>query len=265
MAATVATLALAILLIAAAPGLAQAESLSISLGGRPTLGEPLGVVAEGEADGSHGLFVYLQPGGQTCAFDPAQESSERLDVVTLSSAAGDPLGAGAFARTYDYTPEAENTYSVCVYLDQLAADPPDAIGGTEFAIPSGPVEVPTLKQQEELKRVAVEHQEELERTKRLAEQAERERPLPTAVHPPEAPPAAPVAKAVRCDVPSLRGHSLAATRTALRRSHCKLGAVKRPSHAHGTLVVVRQSVKRGSKLRDGAAVAVVLGAVKRSH
>jgi hypothetical protein len=264
-AATVAIVALLVLLIA--PGLAQAESLSLSLGGTPTLGEPLGVIAEGEADRSHDLFVYLQPGGQVCAFDPAQEASERVDVVTLSSGAGDPLTPGGFARTYDYTPEAENIYSVCAYLDQTATDPPDAIANAEFPIPSEPGKVPTLKEQEELKAIAVahEHQEELERAKRAAEQAERERPLQSAVHSPEAPPKAPAASTMRCAVPSLLGHSLTAARSALRRDHCKLGVVKRPRHPHGKLVVVRQSVKRGSKLREDTAVAVVLGAAKHSR
>jgi hypothetical protein len=266
-AATVASVALLASLIA--PGLAQAESLSLSFATKPTLGEPLGIVAEVEADGSHGLFVYVQPGGQVCAFDPAQEASERAGVVTLSSAGGDPLSAGSFLRTYDYTPEAENIYSVCAYLDQTATDapPPGGIANAEFPIPSEPAGVPTPKEQEELKAIAVahEHQEELERAKRAAEQAERERPLPTAVHSPEAPPKAPAASTVRCAVPSLLGHSLTAARSALRRDHCKLGAVKRPRHAHGKLVVVRQSVKRGSKLREDTAVAVLLGAAKHSR
>jgi hypothetical protein len=262
-AATVASVALLASLIA--PCLAQAESLSLSFATKPTLGEPLGIVAEIEADGSHGLFVYVQPGGKVCAFDPAQEASERAGVVTLSSAGGDPLSAGSFLRTYDYTPEAENIYSVCAYLDQTATDPPPpgGIANAEFSIPSEPAGVPTPKEQEELKAIAAahEHQEELERNKRVDEQAEREHPLPSAVRPPAPPP---IANAVvHCVVPSLRGHSLGAARTALRHGHCKLGAVKRPRHPHGTLVVVRQSVKRASKLREDAAVAIVLGAAKR--
>lgn len=69
--------------------------------------------------------------------------------------------------------------------------------------------------------------------------------------------------AVVCRVPSLKGDSLTAARHALTKAHCRLGRVSRPAHRGSALVVVRQSIRRGTKLRDRAAVAIILGAARR--
>jgi hypothetical protein len=65
--------------------------------------------------------------------------------------------------------------------------------------------------------------------------------------------------AVRCTVPALVGKSLARARRALRTAHCNLGTVRRPTTAHGRLVVVAQSVRAGRKLPNDAVIAVRLG------
>lgn len=63
---------------------------------------------------------------------------------------------------------------------------------------------------------------------------------------------------VQCVVPRLRGDSIGAARTALRRSHCELGKVRRPARHRTPLVV-------GSKLASGAAIAVKLGPANVTH
>lgn len=73
------------------------------------------------------------------------------------------------------------------------------------------------------------------------------------------------AKAARvaCVVPSLTGGSLAAAQHAVARAHCGLGKVKAPRREHGSLVVVGQSARHGSRLASGARVAVTLAAKRR--
>jgi beta-lactam-binding protein with PASTA domain len=60
-------------------------------------------------------------------------------------------------------------------------------------------------------------------------------------------------------VPRLKGDSLAEARGALRGAHCSLGKLTEPLGPHGPLVVVRQSVRSGSKLAKGSRVALTLG------
>jgi hypothetical protein len=65
-----------------------------------------------------------------------------------------------------------------------------------------------------------------------------------------------------CLVPSLKGDSLAAARSALSKAHCKLGRVTPPPRGHGRHVVTRQGLRAGSKHPAGTPVAVSLGPVK---
>ena len=62
----------------------------------------------------------------------------------------------------------------------------------------------------------------------------------------------------RCVVPNLRGDSLRAARRALAFAHCRLGAVRRPAHAHGAGVVARQSAAPGRTLPANAPIGVKL-------
>lgn len=62
-----------------------------------------------------------------------------------------------------------------------------------------------------------------------------------------------------CVVPQLKGDSLAKARHALHGAHCSLGKVTEPHGHHGPLVVVRQSVRSGSRLAPGSRVALKLG------
>jgi hypothetical protein len=244
---------------------AGGESLKLSLGATAVVGEPYAITAEGVTNGAHRLFVYVEAGGASCAANPSKETTEVFGAVALSPAEGEALSLGVFTVPYSYTPPASNLYSVCAYLDAQLEGAPDLTAGAGFAAPGGPFEASYLLQlHEQLKQIAVEHeqQEERERARRRAEQEERERTPPTTLlHPTEQPPPVQVlpGAVAHCIVPSLKGHSLKAARRLLRHAHCTLGKVERPRHRGGALVVIRQRVRRGTKLRDGAAVAVVLG------
>jgi len=63
-----------------------------------------------------------------------------------------------------------------------------------------------------------------------------------------------------CTVPNLKGDTLPGARHALRHAHCRLGAIHRPAHHHGTLHVNAQSAAAGTRLAGGARVALTLGA-----
>jgi hypothetical protein len=101
-------------------------------------------------------------------------------------------------------------------------------------------------------RKAQEERERRERAEREA--AERERAEREARE----------ARARECVVPSLLGDSLRKARRVLGRTHCRLGRVSRSHrHAHGSLVVTRQSPRPGSQLAGGARVTVTVGAYRR--
>jgi hypothetical protein len=68
-----------------------------------------------------------------------------------------------------------------------------------------------------------------------------------------------------CRVPALKGDTLAAARRALRRAHCRLGAVHQPVHHHGALYVSAQGAPAGKRLAHGARVALWCGSKRASH
>ncbi len=68
-----------------------------------------------------------------------------------------------------------------------------------------------------------------------------------------------------CVVPRLKGDSLTATRHVLAKDHCRLGKVSKPHKYRGALVVMKQSAKAGTKLTNGAVVAVKLGPASKKR
>ncbi|HWG09426.1 MAG TPA: hypothetical protein VN672_10525 [Solirubrobacteraceae bacterium] len=252
--------AVAVAVLASTTASASAESLSLSIGSKSGLpGAPLPITAGGSADGAHRLYVYVARYQLTCAMDPLVESAD--GAHSLTSAEGQELNAGAFTVQFEYVPEGDGVFGVCAYLDEAPGVPPDAGAAASF---SAPLEAPYLQAAaEELKRIAVEHeQQELQEQARRQQEREALERIPASELPqPEGPPPAHVASppVVTCVVPSLKWHSLQAARRSLRHSHCALGRVERPRHVRSALVVRRQSAPHGAKLRNGAAVAVVLG------
>jgi hypothetical protein len=251
------------------------QSLTLTLGANPAVGQPLSVVAEGVADGSDDLYVYATTGG--CAADPYAEATETFEVLALSSAGadtpsvvgGEAVSAGDFRQSYSFTPWAPKSYDVCAYLDPQPSGPPDAAARAGFSLSgAGVVKAPYLPEASEaLKRIAGEHEQQLqrEREQQERERAERERiPASEQLH---SEPAARNAVGTKghskreCIVPRLRGRSLAGARAALRHADCRLGALRRPARSGGALVVTWQGARGGSALAAGARVAIALGSV----
>lgn len=75
-------------------------------------------------------------------------------------------------------------------------------------------------------------------------------------------PVRPAPRAVKCVVPDLKRKSLRAATAALKRAHCALGTVQRPSGRaarRAATRVVSQTRKKGAKLAKGTAVGVTMG------
>jgi hypothetical protein len=246
------------------------ESLKITVGVDPAVGQPLSVTVEGVANGFEDLYVFAATG--ECAADPYDEATYTFEVSTLSGpgehrhgvAEGEAVAAGEFKRNFTFSPWAEKSYVVCAYLDAAAEATPDVRAKATFMIPNPePVKAPYLNEAtNEFSPVAIAEglRKEREREQLEKEKAEREHPpLPQSETTPGEPPLAVNHSVGGCLVPALRGRSLADARAALKRADCRLGAVTRPRRARGRLVVVRQSAPRGSRLAADAAVAVVLG------
>jgi pyruvate/2-oxoglutarate dehydrogenase complex dihydrolipoamide acyltransferase (E2) component len=249
-------------------GQAGAESLELSSVRSTEVAIAMPIVAKGAEVGRDSLFVYVDAEGAACAPTPLAEAEETFETGRLTPVDGETLGVGAFTRTYPFTPRSDDQYEVCGYLDFSLQDVPDVIASYGFSVPEGPVPTPPLgpEGEEELKRMAEQHEQELiaERAEREARERAARAPLPTTIASPEAPVQAPApAPAQHCVVPSLRGHSLPRARALLREAHCTLGGVKVTRGARGRRVVIAQRVRRGVLLAAGAAVAVVLGSPRR--
>jgi hypothetical protein len=255
-----------------ATGALGAESLKVAVGADPAVEQPLGVTVEGVANGLDDLYVFAATG--ECAPDPQEEASETFEVRSLSGAGahaygvaeGEALGTGDFERSYTFTPWAPEDFVLCAYLGEGSSAPPGARAQASFALSgAGIVKAPYLQEAVgEMKQITVEHsqQEQHEREQRQREKEERERIPPTEqlhAEPPRFVPPPTIDSRKKCVVPTLEGLSLAKARTALRHAGCRLGAVTRRGHPRGALVVLRQSARHGSRVRAGAAVAVVLG------
>jgi hypothetical protein len=254
--------------LGAASASASAESLTILLGVKAEAGEPYSIQVEVDVNAASRLYVYVDAGGASCAAGPAEEATYITGVVALSTVEGEAVGSGAVARRYIFTPASDGGYSVCAYVLQPPDGPVDLSAHADFGVTGGPAPASYLNNpqlQEEIKRIAVEHEQQEEQERQQArqrlEEGERERIPATEYGSPESPPVAHILATplLQCIVPSLRNHSLVGARHALQRAHCALGRVERPRHLHGELVVTRQSARRGRSLPSGARVGIVLG------
>lgn len=108
---------------------------------------------------------------------------------------------------------------------------------------------------------------EREAKEREAKEAEERIPLSMVEaerqHKEEAEAAADQQRTHVCVVPSLRGDTFSAASRALAKAHCRLGKVNRPSHRHGTLLVIRESPHPGVRLPASSRVTLTLGAKVR--
>jgi cell division septation protein DedD len=115
----------------------------------------------------------------------------------------------------------------------------------------------------ELKVIAIREDEQRIKVKEQEEQKARELAAPPTTelqHPEEQPPAAATqTEPPACRVPALKGDTLPAARRALRRAHCRLGAVHRPARHRSVLRVRAQGASAGKRLAHNARVALWLG------
>ncbi len=117
-------------------------------------------------------------------------------------------------------------------------------------------EAPRLEEERQVK----QKEEEEGRVKEATERAAKEREAREAgeLIGKEAAERARPALPPRCVVPRLKGDSLTEARRALGGAHCRLGRLTEPRGFRGPLVIVRQSIRSGSKLAAGARVALTL-------
>src|SRR5689334_7485535 len=100
----------AIIMLVPGSAAASGESVSVSASANPAQDLPVTITAQGVADGSHSLFVFVDRFGTPCM----QTSPYDEQFATeLSSKSGDSVPAGSFTRTYTYTPTQARTYTLC--------------------------------------------------------------------------------------------------------------------------------------------------------
>lgn len=270
--------------------LGSTESISLEVPNERAVGEPMTLTVEGTADGLHRLFVYGEARvGGGCQAWPYKMQTQQ-GAATLTSAEGEPLNAGHFSASFVVVPASEH-YGVCAYLDTAPSANPDVAAYGCYGIPTHISRFPEVEnvpnclmgytawwvleslengaKEREQKAEAAEAQlrqrEALEASERRAHEeiaatrAQEEAEAAAREEKQEAKGFA-VADLVpyHCRVPALRRHTLAGVRHLLRRSAFRLGRVT-THHGPGTLVVKRQSPKRGTTSLCGSAVSIVLG------
>jgi hypothetical protein len=261
-----------------APG--STETLRVEAPSEREVGKPMTITVEGAADGLHRLFVYGEADREEgCRGWPYEEQAQK-GAVTLTSAEGEPLGAGHFFKSFVVVPASAPWYAVCAYLDATPSANPDVFEYGCYVIPATPMNnvncymsnmawwVAAAAEEgarRELEKSQAERKsrEESEQTQRrigeeaLARQAGEEAARRQAIEETER--NAREATPKRCTVPRLRRHTLAGVRRLLRDADCRLGRVRTRHHGHGPLVVKSQNPQHGKTLRQGSAVSIVLG------
>jgi hypothetical protein len=120
----------------------------------------------------------------------------------------------------------------------------------------------------ELRAIAIREEERRRQAREQEEQKAREltaRPASELEDTEAQPPAPTPAELPACLVPKLKGDTLTAARRAVARAHCRLGAVHRPSHYHGSLYVTAQGTPAGKRLVHDARVSLRVGPKRASH
>jgi hypothetical protein len=247
----------------------SSETLTLSASVPRAVGQPMTVTVEGNADGSHRLYVY---GGdkRECDVDLAEEGIEEHSL--LSQPGGESLPAGPFVRTYDVVPDSVAGYVVCAYLYEPPERFPDAWERACFVFPLNECYFSIVTPPELLSAEAEAQQAYAEAQQRRAREAqeatERRANEEAVMRAGEAAAAARRASeeaarraddARRCRVPALRGHTLGAAKRLLGAANCRLGKVTMHARGRETLRVTAQSPRHGITVADGASVVITLG------
>jgi hypothetical protein len=94
----------------------------------PIQHKPLTITVKGETEVARKLFVYVGGSGVHCEPDPAADTGGEF----ISVAGGETIAAGVYEKTYEYTPAAADSYTVCAYVDESEAGVPNASGEATF-------------------------------------------------------------------------------------------------------------------------------------
>ena len=114
-----------------APAAEETSAVSIEVGANATQGQPTTVVVSGESEAASELFVYVST-RSVCEESPQEEYPGESDETVVLGVAGEPVGAGEFETSYDFTPGPSATYTVCAYLDESEGAIPEAVGTATF-------------------------------------------------------------------------------------------------------------------------------------
>jgi len=110
-------------------------SVNVALGGDVGIGRPISVVASGMTEGARRVYVFATGTYSSC---PASMSvfgySEELSGSAFGAYDGDALDAGAFMRSYSYTPSHYGRYLFCAYVAEGAYDAPNAAGSASVEL-----------------------------------------------------------------------------------------------------------------------------------
>ena len=107
---------------------AHAASAGIAVSADPTEEKPVTLTVSGVADASTRLYVFQHAGTAAC---PATASglsyTYELSGTSDGYADGDAIAAGAYTRSYQFTPGAAGSYRVCAYLAASTGATPQAV------------------------------------------------------------------------------------------------------------------------------------------
>jgi hypothetical protein len=118
----------AMLAVFAGSSQANTASVAVAVGGSSTQGVAETITVSGSTQNATDLFVSIGEGG-SCGPDPIDGE----DTSLSSGFSGDAIAAGAFSKSYSYTPsDADETYVVCAYVGDDEFDTPDASGTSSF-------------------------------------------------------------------------------------------------------------------------------------
>ncbi len=95
----------------------------------PVIDKTMTVTIAGSTEVNRSLYAYVQAGSQTCPSSAAANNGS-----SLISYGSDYLSAGAFDRSYTYTPASTGTYTVCSYVTETASAAPEGATSQTFDV-----------------------------------------------------------------------------------------------------------------------------------
>lgn len=87
------------------------------------------ITVSGTTEVQRSLFVYVAQTTNAC---PSLAARASYPFTAVGSQYGEPIAAGAFRKTYDYTPADSGAYRVCTYVSQTSSDTPNAKAAQDF-------------------------------------------------------------------------------------------------------------------------------------